>query len=69
MPSVSLEHDAQFPQWLKDLDAVAVDVLVQSVGVDRVGQVHRRLDIAASAGSAASAAETSRKASLTPRLG
>ena len=42
-----LQHDAQFPQWLKDLHAVAVDVLVQPVLVDRVGEVDRGLDITA----------------------
>ncbi len=41
-----LEDDAQLVQRLHHLDPVAVDVLVQPVLVDGVGQMHRRLHVA-----------------------
>ena len=56
-----VEHDPQLVQRLDDLDAVAVDVLVEPVLVDGVGKVHRGLR--------SSPRRTSTKASLTPRLG
>ncbi len=43
-----VENDAQLLQRRGDLDAVAVDVLVQAIGVDGVGQVHRGLVIPSS---------------------
>ena len=42
-----VEDDAQLVQRLDDLDAVTVDVLVEPVLVDGVGQVHRGLGVAA----------------------
>ena len=42
-----VQDDAQRVQRLVDLDAVAEDVLVEPVLVDRVGQVHRRLLVTA----------------------
>ena len=47
MPSVSSRIDPQFVQRLDDLDAVTVDVLVEPVLVDGVGNVHRGLRIPA----------------------
>ena len=34
-------------EWVDHLDAVAADVLVESILIDRVGQVHRGLFVAA----------------------
>ena len=42
-----VEDDPQLVQRLDDLDAVAVDVLVEPVLVDGVGQVHRGLRVPA----------------------
>ena len=42
-----VEDDPQLVQRLDDLDAVAVDVLVEPVLVDGVGQVYRGLGVAA----------------------
>jgi len=42
-----VESDTQLVQRIDDLDAVAVDVLVQAVLVDGIGQVHRGLGVAA----------------------
>ena len=42
-----VENDPQFVQRLDDLDAITVDVLVEPVLVDGVGQVYRGLGVAA----------------------
>ena len=60
--ALGLVHDdAQLVQRVGDLDAVAADVLVEPVLVDRVGQVYGGLLVAPR--------RTSTNASLTPRLG
>ncbi len=42
-----VENDPQLVQRFDDLDAVAIDVLVESVLVDGIGQVDRGLGVAA----------------------
>ena len=41
-----VHHDAQFVQWIGDIDAVTEHVLVHSVLVDRIRKMHGRLYIA-----------------------
>ena len=64
-----VEHDAQRLQRFDDLDAVAVDVLLQSVLVDGVGQMHRGLRVTQSDPVAAALGAISTNASFTPRFG
>jgi hypothetical protein len=42
-----VEDDAQFVQWLDDLDAVGAHLLVEPVLIDRAAEVHGRLYVTA----------------------
>jgi hypothetical protein len=64
-----VEDDPQPVQRLVDLDAIPQHVLIEPVLVDRVGQVHRGLRVAAQAESAASAAGNQDERVLDPEVG